>query len=179
MPTEIIDPSEESQFSASEKQNSGGDITLSRFGTHLRSTADSTTTTPTTQWVADLVNNIINPSFSFAGVISEVLVFDRKLTENERQEVYGYLSRKYNMDTKLPDTYKSSHPSAYALGLTYWNIEHHPNTKGLSGLNNGISFGNIVLENFMLFPDSLYKSEGTVLSDGTILTGDTYSNVGL
>jgi hypothetical protein len=169
MPNEIIDPSQESQFSASETQNSGGDITLSRFGTHLRSTADSTTTTPTTQWVADLVNNTINPSFSFAGVISEVLVFDRKLTENERQEVYGYLSRKYSMDTKLPDTYKSSHPSAYALGLTYWNIEHHPNTKGIPGLWQNLSFSDIKLEDFFLFPDRIYKSG----------IDDTYSNVGL
>jgi hypothetical protein len=173
MPTEIIDPSEESQFSASETQNSGGDITLSRFGTHLRSTADSTTTTPTTQWVADLVNNTINPSFSFAGVISEVLVFDRKLTEEERQEVYGYLSRKYSMDTKLPDTYTASHPSAYARGLTFWNIEHHPNTKGIAGLWQGLSFGNIKLEDFSLFPDSTYKSTGNVLSE------DTYDSVGL
>ena len=173
MPTEIIDPSEESQFSASETQNSGGDITLSRFGTHLRSTADSTTTTPTTQWVADLVNNTINPSFSFAGVISEVLVFDRKLTEEERQEVYGYLSRKYGMDTKLPDTYTASHPSAYALGLTFWNIEHHPNTKGIAGLWQDLSFGDIVLEDFSLFPDGTYKSTGNVLSE------DTYDSVGL
>jgi hypothetical protein len=173
MPTEIIDPSEESQFSASETQNSGGDITLSRFGTHLRSTADSTTTTPTTQWVADLVNNTINPSFSFAGVISEVLVFDRKLTEEERQEVYGYLSRKYSMDTKLPDTYTASHPSAYARGLTFWNIEHHPNTKGIPGLWQNLSFGDIVLEDFSLFPDGTYKSTGNVLSE------DTYGSVGL
>jgi len=83
------------------------------------------------------------------------------------------------MDTKLPDAYQASHPSAYMMGLTYWNIEHHPNTKGITGLEAGVSFGNIVLQNFFSFPDSLYKSEGTVLSDGTVLTGDTYSNVGL
>jgi hypothetical protein len=102
-----------------------------------------------------------------------VLVFDRKLSEIERQEVYGYLSRKYGMDTKLPDTYAASHPSAYALGLTFWNIEHHPNTKGIPGLWQNLSFGDIVLEDFSLFPDGTYKSTGNDISE------DTYGSVGL
>jgi hypothetical protein len=161
----------------SETPVSGVTVGIGRFGGYIKTTASITNTTVGSDaWVSGATSAF---NYGFYGVLNEVIVFNRKLQETERQEVYGYLSRKYKLDTKLPDAYQSTHPSAYGMGLTYWNIEHHPNTKGITGLQAGVSFGNIVLQNFFSFPDSLYKSEGTVLSDGTVLTGDTYSNVGL
>lgn len=164
--------------SASPTPVSGFTLDIGRFGAFHRTTVTSSSSNVfgSTVWIRGATGNA---PFGFRGVINEVIVFNRKLEETERQEVYGYLSRKYKLDTKLPNAYQASHPSAYVMGLTYWNIEHHPNTKGITGLQTGVSFGNIVLQNFFSFPDSLYKSEGTVLSDGTVLTGDTYSNVGL
>lgn len=162
---------------ASSTPVSGITMEIGQFGGYIRSSVSvANASVGGTAWIAGVT---AEGALGFWGVLNEVIVFNRKLQETERQEVYGYLARKYKMDTKLPDAYQVSHPSSYGMGLTYWNIEHHPNTKGISGLNNGISFGNIVLQNFFSFPDSLYKSEGTVLSDGTVLTGDTYSNVGL
>jgi len=174
---DVFLPQLENGYAAAPDQYNSADIVVGRIGSNISASATGIGTVGSAAWIASILQN--TTSYSFTGVISEVLVFDRKLSETERQEVYGYLSRKYSMDTKLPDTYTASHPSAYARGLTFWNIEHHPNTKGITGLNNGISFGNIVLENFFVFPDSTYKSEGTVLSDGTMLSGDTYSNIGL
>jgi hypothetical protein len=160
----------------SETPVSGVTVDIGRFGGFIKPTMNSANTVGSAAWVSSALTDYY---YGFRGVINEVIVFNRKLQETERQEVYGYLSRKYKLDTKLPDAYQNTHPSAYGMGLTYWNIEHHPNTKGITGLQAGVSFGNIVLQNFFSFPDSLYKSEGTVLSDGTVLTGDTYSNVGL
>ena len=165
-----------STYAESPVPTCGVTVDIGRFGSYHRNDLVSSGTTGSAAWIATALTNT---PYGFRGVLNEVIVFNRKLEETERQQVYGYLSRKYKMDTKLPDAYQASHPSAYVKGLTYWNIEHHPNTKGITGLEAGVSFGNIVLQNFFLFPDSLYKSEGTVLSDGTVLTGDTYSNVGL
>lgn len=161
----------------SETPVSGVTVGIGRFGGYINTTVSITdTTVGSNAWVYGATSGT---NLGFYGVLNEVIVFNRKLQETERQQVYGYLSRKYKMDAKLPDNYLESHASAYGLGLTFWNIEHHPNTKDITGLNNGISFGNIVLQNFFSLPDRLYKSEGTVLSNGTVLTGDTYSNVGL
>jgi hypothetical protein len=164
-------PQLENGYAAAPDQYKSADIVVGRIGSNISASATGSGTVGSAAWIASVLQN--TTSYSFTGVISEVLVFDRKLSESERQEVYGYLSRKYSMDTKLPDTYAASHPSAYARGLTYWNIEHHPNTKGIPGLWQGLSFGNIKLEDFSLFPDSTYKSTGNVLS------ADTYNNVGL
>jgi len=152
-----------------------GPITLGRFGSYHLSTVVSGSTFGSSSWIADAKGNT---AYGFRGVINEVIVFNRKLREEERQQIYGYLSLKYKMDTKLPNSYRISHNSAYPFGLTYWNIEHHPNTKGLSGIPSGVSFSGITISNFLLFADYIYKSKGTVLSDGTVLAGDTYSGVG-
>jgi hypothetical protein len=117
--------------------------------------------------------------YGMIGVLNEVVVFNRKLTENERQQVYGYLARKYKMQESLPDSYTLSHNGAYSVGMTYWMIEHHPNTKNTSTIPAGLSFSGITLNNFFYLPETVYKSKGTVLSDGTVLSGDTYSNIGL
>ena len=156
---------------------SGFTVGVGRFGGYINTTASITdTTVGSNAWVygATSGNNL-----GFYGVLNEVIVFNRKLQETERQEVYGYLARKYSMDTKLPNSYTRSHPSAYSLGLTYWNIEHHPNTKGITGLSAGISFGSIALQNFFTLPDRIYKSKGTILADYTVQTTDTYTDVGL
>ena len=168
---DVFLPQLENGYAAAPDQYNSADIVVGRIGSNISPAASGSGTVGSAAWIASILQN--TTSYSFTGVISEVLVFDRKLSEIERQEVYGYLSRKYSMDTKLPDTYAASHPSAYARGLTFWNIEHHPNTKGIPGLWQGLSFGNIVLEDFSLFPDSTYKSTGNVLS------ADTYNNVGL
>lgn len=168
---DVFLPQLENGYAAAPDQYNSADIVVGRIGSNISAGATGSGTVGSAAWIASILQN--TTSYSFTGVISEVLVFDRKLSESERQEVYGYLSRKYGMDTKLPDTYAASHPSAYARGLTYWNIEHHPNTKGIPGLWQGLSFGNIKLEDFSLFPDSTYKSTGNVLS------ADTYNNVGL
>jgi hypothetical protein len=168
---DVFLPQLENGYAAAPDQYNSADIVVGRIGSNISAGATGSGTVGSAAWIASILQN--TTSYSFTGVISEVLVFDRKLSESERQEVYGYLSRKYSMDTKLPDTYAASHPSAYARGLTYWNIEHHPNTKGIPGLWQGLSFGNIKLEDFSLFPDSTYKSTGNVLS------ADTYNNVGL
>jgi hypothetical protein len=168
---DVFLPQLENGYAAAPDQYNSADIVVGRIGSNISASATGSGTVGSAAWIASILQN--TTSYSFTGVISEVLVFDRKLSETERQEVYGYLSRKYSMDTKLPDTYAASHPSAYARGLTYWNIEHHPNTKGIPGLWQNLSFGDIVLEDFSLFPDGTYKSTGNDLSE------DTYNNVGL
>ena len=168
---DVFLPQLENGYAAAPDQYNSADIVVGRIGSNISASATGSGTVGSAAWITSILQN--TTSYSFTGVISEVLVFDRKLSEIERQEVYGYLSRKYSMDTKLPDTYAASHPSAYARGLTYWNIEHHPNTKGIPGLWQNLSFGDIVLEDFSLFPDGTYKSTGNDLSE------DTYNNVGL
>ena len=168
---DVFLPQLENGYAAAPDQYNSADIVVGRIGSNISPSASGSGTVGSAAWIASILQN--TTSYSFTGVISEVLVFDRKLSEIERQEVYGYLSRKYGMDTKLPDTYAASHPSAYARGLTYWNIEHHPNTKGIPGLWQDLSFGNIVLEDFSLFPDGTYKSTGNDISE------DTYGSVGL
>ena len=168
---DVFLPQLENGYAAAPDQYNSADIVVGRIGSNISAGATGSGTVGSAAWITSVLQN--TTSYSFTGVISEVLVFDRKLSETERQEVYGYLSSKYGMDTKLPDTYTASHPSAYALGLTFWNIEHHPNTKGIAGLWQNLSFGDIVLEDFSLFPDGTYKSTGNVLSE------DTYGSVGL
>jgi hypothetical protein len=152
----------------SETPVSGVTVGIGRFGGYIKTTASiANTTVGSNAWVSEATSDL---NYGFYGVLNEVIVFNRKLQETERQEVYGYLSRKYSMDTKLPNSYTRSHPSAYSVGLTFWNIEHHPNTKGITGLSAGISFGSIALQNFFTLPDRIYNSVGG---------NDTYTDVGL
>ena len=168
----------ETDYAAPAEQYSSAPVSLGRFGAYVRGELGSTAAAANTDFVAHAKSDTDNPSYSFAGVLHEVIVFNRKLTEVERQQVYQYLSYKYNLSETLPDSFAKSHNSAYTAGLTYWDIEHHPNTQGLSTIPAGICFGGITLQEFFTFPDSLYKSAGTVLADGTVLGGDTYSNIG-
>lgn len=166
---------QESQFAAPFEQYNSAPIDLARMGTYVQLNARSTQTAPNTTWVNDLTNNTTNPSFSFAGVVSEVIVFNRKLSEEERQIVYGYLSRKYALETKMPDAFKTSHNSAYLAGISYWGIQPHPNTNGLDTIPKGAEFSGITLNKFFAMNETVYKSAGTRLSDGTVLGSDTYA----
>lgn len=152
---------------------SGVTIDIGRIGAYVFISVSSSNPFGTTAWVSGVTTNQA-ASGSFMGILNEVIVFDRKLQEEERQQVYGYLARKYKMDTKLPDSYYLAHASGYEKGLTYWQIAHHPNSKNLLTVPAGISFTGITITNFLNMPETIYKSKGTVLSGGTVLTGDTY-----
>lgn len=177
MPDELIDNQEENSFTAPENVTNSAPVTLSRLGSYVRETAISANTPGSASWITDLTNSTTNPPHSFSGTLHEVIVFNRKLTETERQSVYSYLSKKYKLTDSLPDSFVSSHPSAELLGLQYWSIKHHPNSKGLRDILPNTQFGGINLQTFFHLPDQIYKSEGTRLPNGTVLSGDTYGGV--
>jgi len=155
---------------------SGVTMEIGQFGGYIRHFTNVNLASPgSASWIAGVT---AEGNLGFWGVLNEVIVFNRKLQETERQEVYGYLSRKYSMDTKLPNSYTRSHPSAYSMGLTYWNIEHHPNTKPLKGFYPGLCFANIKLATFFEMPDFMYKSSGTIQSDQSLTVEDTYNSIG-
>lgn len=165
----------ESDFAAPQEQINTAPINLARMGSYVRTSANSTQTTTNSTWISDLTDNTTNPSFSFAGVIHEVIVFDRSLSDIERQNVYGYLSRKYRLDGNLPDAIKTANPGTRYAGLTYWQIEHHPNSKGFNQIPEGTAFGDVGLQQFLSTPEQGYRSRGTPLMDGTTLANDTYT----
>lgn len=165
----------ESDFAASAEQFNTAPINLARMGSYVRTSANSTQTTTNSTWISDLTNNTTNPSFSFAGVVHEVIVFDRTLTDVERQNVYGYLARKYRIDGNLPDSIKTANTGTRYAGLTYWQIEHHPNSKGFTAIPADTAFGDIGLQQFLNTPEQAYRSKGTPSVDGTTLANDTYT----
>lgn len=154
----------------------GVTIDIGRFGSYHGVDLVSSGDTGSAAWISTAITNA---PYGFRGVINEVIVFDRKLNEEERQQVHGYLSRKYKMTAALPNKYSLSHNSAFVAGLTYWYIENHPNTKGLLTVPSGISFSGITLTEFFNLPDTIYKSKGTRLASGVTLAGDTYNSAGL
>jgi hypothetical protein len=160
-----------------------GRVKLASFNTYVRPNTGGAAAAPSGGPIGSqaFVNAVLTDTGYNGGVLlCEVIVFNRKLSEYERQAVYGYLSRKYSdLETKLPDKYYRSHTSTYEQGTTYWVVESHPNTKNISGLPFGSEFSGLTLANFFGLADLIYKSAGTVLADGTLLAGDTYSNVGL
>lgn len=177
MSDEFITPEQESQFGADSTQINPTEIVIGRLGAHVRITANSTNTAGSVGWVTDLTSGITNPPFSFAGVISEVIVFDRRLSNSEREQVYAYLSRKYRLEDKLPSALPVRR-SADVAGTTYWVIENHPNTKDLRTIPYGAEFSGITIDSFLKIPDTIYRSEGTQLAGGTVLGGDTYDYLG-
>lgn len=172
-------PQQETLFAAGPDQYNPADIVVGRIGANISAIASGSGATGTQAWITSVLAN--TPSYSFTGVIHEVIAFDRKLTDEERERVYGYLSKKYGptLEARLPEGMAYAHPSAQQVGATYWEIEHHPNTKNTDALPSGFEFAGLPIQNFVSIPDEFYKSSGTVLSNGTILSGDTYSNVGL
>jgi hypothetical protein len=178
MSEEFITPSQESQFTASPVQVNPSEISIGRFGAYVRTTANSTNTAGSVNWITDLTSGITNPPFSFSGVVSEVIVFDRKLSPEERRKVYAYLSQKYRLENKLPDGFDSTRNSAAVAGTTYWVVENHPNIRDLRSIPRGSEFSGITIESFLKMPQTIYRSEGTALPDGTLLGGDTYEYLG-
>lgn len=150
---------------------------IGRFGAYCLPVLDSpwSDSTASSSFVASA---LLNPSYSFNGVIYEVIVYDRVLSETERQTVYSYLSRKYKAETVMPSVYVSSRPSAFGLTSGYWNIAKHPNSSGSSKIVSGASMGAISVEDFTAIYGYVYKSAGTRLADGSILTTDTYILLG-
>lgn len=167
----------DTQFPASAEQYNTSPITLARIGAYVRSTAVSTQTPGSAAWVSELLTN---GSYSFGGVVSEILVFDRKLSDTEREDVYAYLSLKYGLDRVLPESMENVRNSASSNGRTaaYWSVEAHPNKKNTVELPYGSEFSGMTLSSFFTMPDLVYKSAGTQLANGTTLAGDTYSNIG-
>jgi hypothetical protein len=174
----MADNTTELDYAAPEEQYNSAPISIGRFGAYVRSELGSTASAIDANFVAHAVSDTDNPSYSFSGVLHEVIVFDRKLSEVERQQVYQYISQKYNLNTTMPDSFPLSHPSAYSAGFTYWSIENHPNSKGLDAFPAGLCFGGITISDFLFFPDTIYKSAGSRLSDFTVLSGDTYNTSG-
>jgi hypothetical protein len=160
-----------------------GRVKLTSFNTYMRPNPGSAAALPSSGPIGSLafVNSLLNATGYNGDVrLCEVIVFDRKLSDYERQAVYGYLTRKYaDLEVNLPDKYYRSHASTYEQGTTYWVVEPHPNTKNISGLPFGSEFSGLTLANFFGLADLIYKSAGTVLADGTGLTSDTYTTVGL
>ena len=152
-------------------------ISLSRFGSYCLPLLDSGVGITAASWVTNALNNV---SYSFSGVIYEVIVYDRVLNETERHIVSSYLSRKYRLDRVLPASYAGSAPSGDLYGITtgFWSISKHPNTIGSTRVLSGVSFGSVTIEDFINLYGVLYKSEGTRLADGTVLTEDTYERLG-
>ena len=88
--------------------------------------------------------------YGFPGVIHEVIVFDRKLKEAERQVVYGYLSSKYTLSDVVPNDFRLSHNGSSILGTTFWEIQPHPSP--------GFLFGDVVIGSFTNTRTSEYES---------------------
>jgi len=153
----------------------GGTFDVSRIGSYNRRPFVSGGPDGSSRFVSLGLNNT---PYSWIGTVFEILVFDRKLSETERQTVYGYLSRKYKLEPYLPDSYILSHPSTYQYGTTYWNIANHPNTRSFTGIPPGTNMGGITISAFLEMPTTVYKSAGTRLASGAVLAGDTYDTIG-
>ena len=174
MPTDdLFLPQLEKTFAAGSDQYSASDIVIGRIGANISAGATGSGVTGSQAWINSVLTN--TPSYSFAGVIHEIIAFDRKLDETERNRVYTYLSKKYGqtLESRLPAGFRAAHPSTTPYGVTYWDIENHPNNKNLSTIPFGSEFSGITLQEFFSLPDYLYQSSGPLSS------GDTYSNIGL
>lgn len=174
----IFTPQQELIFAANPVQINSADILIGRIGCNVSAGLTGSGVTGSSSWITSVQTN--TPPHSFAGVISEIIVFDRKLDPDQRDIVYGYLARKYGatLSSALPNSMENVRPSAYNAGLTYWNIEHHPNSKDRGDISRGSEFSGIKIDDFSSIAETTYKSEGTRLYDGTVLSGDTYDNIG-
>ena len=123
-----------------------------------------------------------NIPYSFKGVIYEILVYERVLDQSERLLVYAYLSRKYRLEEVLGEFFEGAgfgcYPAAVAAGYPYWDVSKHPNSAGSKNIPRGTSMGNMKIQDMLSLYGLVYKSAGTKLSDGTVLTEDTYDVLG-
>lgn len=160
---------------ASEAVYNSNEISIGRFGTYCLPVLDCPYGVTHPNFVSYA---LANPSYSFRGVIYEVIIYDRVLNETERQIVYSYLSTKYRLDQNLSYSYSSAQPSAKVLGFAFWDIAKHPNSAGSPAILAGTSFANITIQDFLNLYGIIYKSAGNRLVDGTVLTEDTYTVLG-
>jgi hypothetical protein len=170
-----------SNFAASEVSYNGATLDIGQFGAFCLPTLDAQYSDSTAS--ANFVTAALaNTPYSFKGVIYEILVYDRVLDQSERLLVYSYLSRKYRLEASLGQFFEGAgfgcYPAAVAAGFPYWYIAKHPNTAGSRSVPRGISMGNITIQALLSLYGLVYKSEGTRLANGTVLTQDTYDTLG-
>jgi hypothetical protein len=170
-----------SNFAASEVSYNGATLDIGQFGAFCLPVLDApySNSTASANFVAAALGNT---PYSFKGVIYEILVYDRVLDQSERLLVYSYLSRKYRLEASLGQFFEGAgfgcYPAAVAAGYPYWYISKHPNTAGSRSVPIGISMGNITIQALLSLYGLIYKSEGTRLANGTVLTQDTYDTLG-
>jgi hypothetical protein len=170
-----------SNFAASEVSYNGATLDIGQFGAFCLPVLDApySDSTASANFVAAA---LANTPYSFKGVIYEILVYDRVLDQSERLLVYSYLSRKYRLEASLGQFFEGAgfgcYPAAVAAGYPYWYIAKHPNTAGSRSVPRGISMGNITIQALLSLYGLVYKSAGTRLANGTVLTEDTYDTLG-
>lgn len=172
-------------LAASEVSYNTADLSVGRFGAYCLPVLDAPYSDSVGSSPSFITSATQNVSYSFRGVIYEVLIYTRILNATERQMVYAYLSQKYRLDGVIPDTFTASHPSAepfYGTGTSaykqFWDIAKHPNTAGSKAILPGVSFGTVSIAYLNSLYGLLYKSAGTRLGDGTVLNADTYTQLG-
>jgi hypothetical protein len=170
-----------SNFEASQVSYNGATLDIGQFGAFCLPVLDApySDSTASANFVAAA---LANTPYSFKGVIYEILVYDRVLDQSERLLVYSYLSRKYRLEASLGQFFEGAgfgcYPAAVAAGYPYWYISKHPNTAGSRSVPRGISMGNMTIQALLSLYGLVYKSAGTRLSNGTVLTQDTYDTLG-
>ena len=166
-------------FAASEVSYNENPMDFGRIGAFCLPVLDSSFSNSSTSFASSA---LANAPLSFNGVIYEILVYDRVLDQNERLSVYAYLSKKYRLENVLGEFFEGAgfgcYPAAVAAGYPYWYVSKHPNTVGSKRIPQGISMGNMTIQDFISLYGLVYKSAGTKLSDGTVLTEDTYDTLG-
>jgi len=170
-----------SNFEASEVSYNGATLDIGKFGAFCLPVLDAPYSDSTAS--ANFVTAALgNTPYSFKGVIYEILVYDRVLDQSERLLVYAYLSRKYRLEASLGQFFEGAgfgcYPAAVAAGYPYWYISKHPNTAGSRSVPIGISMGNMTIQALLSLYGLVYKSAGTRLANGTVLTQDTYDTLG-
>jgi len=170
-----------SNFEASEVSYNGATLDMGQFGAFCLPVLDAPYSDSTAS--ANFVTAALaNTPYSFKGVIYEILVYDRVLDQSERLLVYAYLSRKYRLEASLGQFFEGAgfgcYPAAVAAGYPYWYISKHPNTAGSRSVPIGISMGNTTIQALLSLYGLVYKSAGTRLANGTVLTQDTYDTLG-
>jgi hypothetical protein len=170
-----------SNFEASQVSYNGATLDMGQFGAFCLPVLDAPYSDSTAS--ANFVTAALaNTPYSFKGVIYEILVYDRVLDQSERLLVYAYLSRKYRLEASLGQFFEGAgfgcYPAAVAAGYPYWYISKHPNTAGSRSVPIGISMGNMTIQALLSLYGLVYKSAGTRLANGTVLTQDTYDTLG-
>ena len=84
-----------------------------------------------------------DPTTKFTGIVSEVIVYNRVLTQNERQSIEGYLAYKWSLQSSLPINHpfknyipaNSNNNYQLATNITSANIFQRSLTATFTGIN--------------------------------------------